>query len=128
MQPDGTLIEGSYQVEGVSAYLGNDHAILLTMQPLKRFHNVEGSLAVSYDSTIGNLAGAGRPGGVFFRVVTPDALVQKPNPHDPEHIEIAGISVTAPLIRAFINSNYQTGEERIEINSSVIGCWCLDTH
>lgn len=116
MQPDGTLIEGSYQVEGVSAYLGNDHAILLTMQPLKRFHNVEGSLAVSYDSTIGNLAGAGGPVESFSVSFTPDALVQKPNPHDPEHIEIAGISVTAPLIRIYY-SNYQTGEERIEITS-----------
>lgn len=116
MQPVGTLDDGDYRVEAVSTYPENDHAILLTMQPLMRFHNVEGALTVSYDSTVGSLAGAGGPVASFSVSFTPDALVQKPNPHDPEHIEITGISVTAPLIRIYY-SDYQAGEERIEVTS-----------
>lgn len=116
MQPGGTLIDADYPVESVSAYPGNDHAILLTMQPVKRFHNVEGALTVSYDAVIGNLAGAGGPVESFAVSITPSALVQKPNPHDPEHLEIAGISITASLIR-IAYSDVQTGGDRIELAS-----------
>jgi hypothetical protein len=60
--------------------------ILLTMLPLKRFHNVEGSLAVNYNGAIGTLAGVGGPANSFEVAFAPEGLEQVPNPFLVEHV------------------------------------------
>lgn len=70
----------------LSDAIAPDDQILITLKPLKRFHRVKGNLTVSYDSTIGNLAGASGPVASFSQAFTPVDLVNKPNPNDPENI------------------------------------------
>ena len=60
--------------------------ILITMQPLNKFNNVEGDLTVNYDATKGNLTGAGGAVESFEVEFTPTDLVQTPNPGIEEHL------------------------------------------
>lgn len=55
-------------------------SLLLTMNPYKRFHNVEGILTVKYDMTKGNLQGQGGYVESFEVDFTPEDLVPLPNP------------------------------------------------
>lgn len=62
--------------------------ILLTMDPLKRFNNVEGNLIVKYDASKGNLSGRGGSVEGFIETFTPTGLEPKPNPHAVETIVV----------------------------------------
>lgn len=113
MQPEGALVAGSYEVQSVEAYPDNEHAILLNMKYWKRFLNVDGVLTISYDSTIGTLAGYGGPVASFSVSFTPESLIQKPNPHDPEHLELAGVQASGTLTRIYYTNTKE--EEHFEI-------------
>lgn len=115
-EPGGELIPMVYPALSVAAHSTDEYAILLAVQPLKRFERVKGNLTVSYDASKGNLAGQGGPVASFTQQFLPTDLINKPHPHDPEHIEIAAISISAPLIRIYY-SDYQAGDERIQMTS-----------
>lgn len=114
-EPEGTLTAGDYQLETVSAYPNNDKAILLAFKPLKRFHNVEGNLTITYDSAKGNLAGYAGPVSSFSQSFLPADLIKKPNPNDAEHIEIKSITASGSLLRVYYTDT--KSEEHIELSS-----------
>ena len=116
MEPGGVLVPMVYPVRSVAAYPADEYAILLEVEPLKRFVRVSGELTVSYDAAKGGLAGLGGPVTSFTRQFMPVELINKPHPHDMERVEIAGISISAPLIRVYY-SDFQVGEENIQITS-----------
>ena len=92
--------------------------ILLTLDPLKRFHRVNGDLTISYNAAIGNLAGSGGAVASFSRTFTPADLVNKPNPNDMEHVEMSVAAAGA------LTSIYYTDvkeEEHIELTVSAAG-------
>lgn len=64
--------------------------ILITMKSLKRFCNVEGKLTVSYDSTKGNLMGAGGAVQSFEEDFMPEDLIQEPIPWEYLTAELSG--------------------------------------
>lgn len=96
----------------------DETAIVLTMQTLKRFRNVEGDLTVTYDATVGNLAGEGGPVLSFSKTFSPVDLIQKPNPHDPENIDMS-VSAVGTLTRIYYTNAKE--EEAIEITISATG-------
>lgn len=99
----------------ISIYDTNDkYVTLLIMNPLKRFHKVEGNLTVSYDATVGTLAGLGGPVASFEEQFTPDGLLKKPNPNDEENIEISDINASGNLIRIYYTDS--KSDERIEVS------------
>ena len=116
MEPEGTLYTQSYDVISVEAYPEDEYAILLSILPLDRFHRVQGDLTVTYDSTLGNLAGYGGPVASFTVPFTPKDLVNKPHPHDPERIELASLAVTGTLIHIYY-SDLNEAYEHIEITN-----------
>ena len=89
--------------------------LLLTMNPLSRFNNVEGVLTVAYDATVGTLSGVGGPVASFSEEFAPDGLIKKPNPNDEERIEISEITGAGNLIRIYYTES-KTGDDRIEIS------------
>lgn len=92
--------------------------ILLTLNPLKRFHRVNGNLTVSYDSTIGNLAGASGPVASFSLAFIPAELVNKPHPNDAENIEIVSATVAGTLTEIFYTNTKE--DENIEISGVTV--------
>lgn len=88
---NGLLIKKEYKaisLEFHPSYSDEKH-LLLTLQPLSRFNNVEGLLTVIYDQKLGNLQGRGGPVESFTRVFTPIDLEPKPNPHVEETITVS---------------------------------------
>ena len=79
--------------------------ILLTMDPLKRFNNVEGNLTVKYDASKGNLSGRGGAVESFIETFTPTDLVPKPNPGVAETI-INIPSIDTAFTKVTYNSRY----------------------
>jgi hypothetical protein len=61
--------------------------LLLNTKPLKRFHNTEGNITISYNATLGNLQGLGGVVQSFTQVFTPADLVRVPNPLCIENIK-----------------------------------------
>lgn len=113
---NGVLIDGDYEVYKVEPHPTEEKTILLTMNPIKRFNNVEGKLIVSYNSELGNLAGIGGKVESFEVEFSPTELTQKLNPHISEHIEVRNnISIN------FIKVNYQErfGAERITAKPNI---------
>lgn len=87
-----------------------DDTILLTMKPLKRFHNVKGSLTVAYNAEVGNLAGKGGSVASFTIPFTPSGLIGKPNPNELENIQITEVSATGIMT----SMHYTSVEEKAE--------------
>jgi hypothetical protein len=79
--------------------------ILLTMDPLKRFNNVEGDLTVKYDASKGSLSGRGGAIESFTETFTPTDLVPKPNPGVAETI-INIPSINTAFTKVTYNSRY----------------------
>lgn len=73
--------------------------LLLHIDPLQRFNNVEGELTVSYDQSKGTISGEGGTVQSFTRTFTPVDLepARKPNPHHAENITVANTTVTINL-------------------------------
>lgn len=97
--------------------------ILLTMKPLKRFHNAEGNLTVSYDMGIGVLAGAG--GGVvsFTEQITPTDLAPVPNPYQQEIINLAIHNYEILLERIY---HYVVGDGPYPTNDKRSRKWAIE--
>lgn len=111
----GELIDGDYQVEKVERYSQAEEledpqdTILLTMDPSKRFNNVEGNLTISYDKLLGNLKGIAGLVESFTNEFTPIDLVQKLNPHETDRF------ITTPNINidfSLITYRYRYIDER----------------
>jgi hypothetical protein len=96
--------------------MADARTLLLKMATFTRFLNVEGALTVEYDNVVGNLAGSGGPVESFLESFVPTDLVQKPNPHSPEHIEITDVEAEGDLIRIYY-TDAQNGGEHLEISS-----------
>ncbi len=79
--------------------------ILLTMDPLKRFNNVEGELTVKYDASKGSLSGRGGPVESFTETFLPIDLEPKPNPHVVEAI-ISIPSINTAFTKVTYNSRH----------------------
>ena len=80
--------------------------MVIKLNDFKRFLNVEGNLTLAYDSAKGNLSGLGGPVDSFSKEFTPSGLIQKPNPNDMEHLEIASISAASNLMRVYYTNAY----------------------
>lgn len=76
----GPLLSRTYQIQSVAHHPTEPKAILLTFAPLSRFPTVEGDLTVSYNSSLGNLAGLGGAVESFSIPFAPTDLVPEPNP------------------------------------------------
>lgn len=85
---NGELIDGDYKVYKVEPHPFEKNTIILIMNPIKRFNNVEEQLTISYNSELGNLTGMGGKVDSFYVEFTPTDLIQKLNPYILEHIEI----------------------------------------
>lgn len=91
----------------------------LKLKDFNRFLNIEGQLTVAYDDTIGNLAGYGGPVESFSVSFSPADLVQKPNPNDPENMEITDVAVNDTLLRVYYTDTKE--DESVEITVGVTG-------
>ena len=83
---NGPLIAGDYQIDTVEPHPSEPNSVLITMLPLKRFHNTEGELLVQYDAGEGNLEGIGGIVESFQESFMPTDLEPVPNPHLEENI------------------------------------------
>lgn len=94
-------------VEGakVDIKYGLVDTILLTMDPLKRFNNVEGELTVNYDAVKGSLSGRGGAVESFTETFTPTDLVPKPNPGIAEAITSIP-SINTAFAKVAYNNRY----------------------
>lgn len=112
--PDGILIDGDYRVESVSAHPSQENTILLTMNDSYRFNNAVGDLTVSYNKSLGTLAGLGGQVESFSVSFTPSDLQKKDNPNAAEHIELSSITAAGTYIRVYYTNSY--ADERVEIS------------
>ncbi len=94
---NGPLINGDYQIESIVHHPTVANALLLTMNHLKRFSTVEGSLTVSYDASKGNLTGTAGAVESFIETFIPLDLVPEPNPNAEENISVAPFEIVAEL-------------------------------
>lgn len=104
-------------IEGakVASKYGLADTILLTMHPQSRFNNVEGSLTVQYDQTVGSLRGRGGPVEGFTETFTPTDLEPKPNPGVAENIEISA-EANVNFTKVTYNQGY--ADEQITVSAS----------
>jgi hypothetical protein len=98
---NGDLLDATYTVGKVEPHPTEPNAILLTFDVLSRFPTVEGDLSVSYDSSKGNLSGAGGAVESFTQVFTPLDLIPEPNPGITE-----SITVSPEIVVEFIEVEY----------------------
>ena len=84
---NGVLINKTYSpIISVEKHPTVPNSILLTMDWWRRFNNVEGQIAISYDATKGSLTGAGGAVESFEVSFNPQDLIQTPNPNAEELI------------------------------------------
>lgn len=83
-------------LKAVVVSAADNRFLLLHIDPLQRFNNVEGDLTVSYDQSKGTLSGEGGAVQSFTRTFTPVDLesARKPNPHHAENITVANTVIT----------------------------------
>ncbi len=106
----GPLLNVTHQVQSVQHHPTEPRAILLTFSPLSRFPTVNGDLTVSYNASLGNLAGAGGAVESFSTSFTPDGLVPEPNPNQIETVTAAP-SVTAEFLKVTYDKAYSPNEQ-----------------
>ena len=84
---------------------GDDHVLILSFDPgnVNSIQNAVGNIEVAYDGS-GTLMGQGGPVLAFEKTFTPVDLDPKNNPHDAEHVEMAGISVIGLLTKIYYTS------------------------
>ena len=82
----GLLIDGDYEIYKVELHPSMENTILITLNPIKRFNNVEGNLTVSYNSDLGDLTGMGGKVASFEVSFNPTELIKKLNPYIREYI------------------------------------------
>jgi hypothetical protein len=107
---NGVLIDGDYEVYKVEPHPTEEKSILLIMNPIKRFNNVEGDLTVKYDASKGSLSGRGGAVESFIETFTPTDLVPKPNPGVAEKITIMP-NISNDFIK--VDYNYRYTSEKI---------------
>jgi len=115
---NGVLIDGDYEVYKVEPHPTEERTILLIMNPLKRFNNVEGDLTVKYDASKGSLSGRGGAVESFEVSFTPEELVPKPNPYAPERITVSP-NISADFIKIYYSSRYASEKITATPNISV---------
>lgn len=98
---NGELIDGDYEVYKLEPHPSEENTIMLTMNPIKRFNNVEEQLTVSYNSELGDLTGMGGKVDSFDVEFTPTDLIQKLNPYITEKI-----TATPNISTDFIKVDY----------------------
>ena len=113
---NGVLIDGDYEVYKVEPHPTEEKSILLIMNIIKRFNNVEGDLTVKYDASKGSLSGRGGPVQSFEVSFTPEDLVPKLNPYAAERITVMP-NITADFIKVNYNNAYAS--ERITITPNI---------
>ena len=106
----GALVDGDYQVESVERHPTDSDALLLTMNPLKRFNNVVGNLTVVYNASLGTLSKIVALAS-FSQEFTPTDLLAKPNPLNEEHVLASIIPTIAAMA---VTYKYGYAEEYIE--------------
>ncbi len=89
--------------------------ILLTMNPLKRFNNVEGDLTVKYDAAKGNLTGAGGAVESFEVEFTPTDLVQTPNPGITDTLTVEMDQINIDFLKITYTEAYMIETEKITV-------------
>lgn len=115
--PNGDLVNINKAVYNVSQ--GSTLKILdLDMKPTERFPSAAGSITISYDSSVGNLAGLGGPVASFSETFTPEDLIAKPHQNDQEHINV-NVSATGALTRIYYTNT--KGDEHINVSVSAVG-------
>jgi hypothetical protein len=98
----GPLITKAGKIDTFARDTEDASKLIVTMRPIGgRFNNAEGDITLTYNATLGQLAGSGGLVESFVRTFTPEDLEPVPNPHDPENIEIVDIAVTATRIRVY---------------------------
>lgn len=97
--------------------------LLLHIDPLQRFNNVEGDLTVSYDQSKGTLSGEGGTVQSFTRAFTPVDLesARKPNPHHAENITVANTTITINLKSVRYSRVEQHSGDRDTIRATFLG-------
>jgi len=105
---NGPLISKNYEIGSASlhpSYPIGDH-ILLEVAAFNRFRNVEGNLTVTYDSSIGDLLGAGGLVESFTESFLPLDLLPLPNPYQAEQLEV-GITPTMDVTQVYHTPTYE---------------------
>ena len=85
----GELIDGDYEIYKVELHPSMENTILITLNPIKRFNNVEGNLTVSYNSDLGDLTGMGGKVASFEVSFNPSDLIKKLNPYIREYLRVS---------------------------------------
>lgn len=112
---NGPIVEKTYQVDSVEWHPGfaDDKHLLLTFHPQGRFNNVEDSLTVSYDHTLGNLKGRGGFVESFTLTFEPTDLVSFPQPNAEQIITTEAFTTMAFI---WIEYNHRFEEELITVS------------
>lgn len=113
---NGELIDGDYEVYKLEPHPSEENTIILIMNPIKRFNNVEEQLTVSYNSELGDLTGMGGKVDSFDVEFTPTDLIQKLNPYIPEHIEIKN-NISIDFIKVDYKKRFT--DENVKVSSNV---------
>lgn len=116
----------SPKVSSLSATVISDadnRFLLLHIDPLQRFNNVEGDITVSYDQSKGTLSGEGGTVQSFTRTFTPVDLesARKPNPHITENITVANITTEINLKPIHYVRVEQHSSDRDIIRATLLG-------
>jgi hypothetical protein len=104
----GPLTEKIFIVDNVIPHPTEAKTLLLTMKDMSEFKNIEGSLTVSYNASLGNLAGLGGAVQSFTEVFAPTDLVRVPNPLLAEKINASITDLSAGLTRIYYKDGYDT--------------------
>lgn len=115
--PNGSLVDETFTVADVLLHPSISNSILLEIVDNDRFESVIGELTVSYDKSLGNLAGYGGPSDSFYISFSPEDLVWKGDQNDQEHLE-ATFEATGVLIRVY-RTDSSTGVEHINFTNIV---------
>lgn len=121
MTPEGKLINIERSPISVKNISANKKKIALNFASgiTHSFQNVVGKIKVKFDSTKGTLSGYGGPVESFETTFLPEDLEYKPNPHNPEHIEVS-VSATGNLIRIY-HKNCREKEHISITNITAVG-------
>lgn len=83
---NGPIIAKVYTITSIIAHPIEPRTLLITVDDLTRFNNVEGQLKVTYNSALGTLVGEGGAVQSFETYFTPLDLLREINPNDEETV------------------------------------------
>jgi hypothetical protein len=110
----GPLTEKIFIVDNVIPHPTESSTILLTMKDVNEFKNVDGNLSVSYNASLGDLAGLGGAVSSFTEVFTPTNLVRIPNPFTAETLDVSVTDLDIDLIQIYYKDGYKA--ETIDVS------------